>query len=292
MGSSNHTFGESGFARTDDDRSLHYMVSGSGPVTVVFESGLGFSRSCWGLVQPAIARLTRAVVYDRAGFGDSEVDVAPRTIARMARDLGALLDHLGTGPFLLVGHSWGGPIIRRVAADMPGRVRGLVLVDPTDENCDLYFTSAVRRNFALTRSITPFLARTGLYRALGSRPGRVQPADVAADHSRDDFGIAGATAATAELAVFHPELEKLRDSAPEIGDIEVSLISGARASRLERAQRLAIRAAHRRSVETFANARMIDAVTSGHSVMFEQPQLVIDEIATMLRLDTTRLPAR
>ncbi|CAM4513136.1 alpha/beta fold hydrolase [Paenibacillus typhae] len=71
------------------------------------ESGMGMSRSCWGLVQPLIGEATRAVVYDRAGIGRSEADSAPQTLARIAGDLSFLLQQLGSGPFILVGHSRG-----------------------------------------------------------------------------------------------------------------------------------------------------------------------------------------
>ncbi|MET7402474.1 alpha/beta fold hydrolase, partial [Dactylosporangium sp. NPDC005572] len=57
----------------------------------------------------------------------------PRTPARLADDLGALLGSL-TGPFVLVGHSWGGPIVRLLASRNAAPVKGLVLVDPSDEN--------------------------------------------------------------------------------------------------------------------------------------------------------------
>ncbi len=61
-----------------------------------------------GLVQPLIGEATRAVVYDRAGIGRSEADSAPQTLARIAGDLSFLLQQLGSGPFILVGHSRGG----------------------------------------------------------------------------------------------------------------------------------------------------------------------------------------
>src|SRR5690242_18850088 len=96
-----HTFGSSAYIQTRDGRKLHYMSKGIGELTVVFESGMGLSRSTWGLVAPAIAEHARAVVYDRAGAGRSEVDSAPRSLNRMAEDLGDLLSELGAGPFIL-----------------------------------------------------------------------------------------------------------------------------------------------------------------------------------------------
>lgn len=72
-----------------------------------------------------------------------------RRLHTLAEDLGDLLDHLERvgpgGPFLLVGHSWGGPLVRLAAAAQPARVAGPVLVDPTDESCDLLFQPALRR---------------------------------------------------------------------------------------------------------------------------------------------------
>lgn len=92
---SSHTFGSSAFVQTRDGRKLHYMSRGTGELTVVFESGMGASRSNWGLVAPAIVEHARAVVYDRAGAGRSDVDSAPRSLERIAGDLGELLTALG-----------------------------------------------------------------------------------------------------------------------------------------------------------------------------------------------------
>ncbi|MFJ7242872.1 alpha/beta fold hydrolase [Streptomyces olivaceus] len=71
------------------------------------------------MLQPAVAPHARAVAYDRSGLGRSTPDPAGRTLARMADDLGALLDHFGPGPFLLVGHSAGGPLVRLAASRAP-----------------------------------------------------------------------------------------------------------------------------------------------------------------------------
>ncbi|SHS49715.1 transmembrane protein [Mycobacteroides abscessus subsp. abscessus] len=72
-----HTLGSSNYVTTADGRALHYQVAGSGEPTVVFESGMGFSRTAWGLVQPLVAQRLRSVVYDRANLGRSDDDPAP-----------------------------------------------------------------------------------------------------------------------------------------------------------------------------------------------------------------------
>lgn len=278
-----HTYGTSEHATTADGRRLHYMEAGAGTPVVVFESGMGLSRSSWGLVQPAVAERTRAVVYDRAGTGRSDPDPEPRTLARLTGDLLALLAALGPGPFVLVGHSWGGPIVRSAAAALgPGAVRGLVLVDQGDERCDLYFEPAAARRFAMTAKLLPATARLGLFRLGGSRPGRVQPADVAADHRREDFSPSAARAMVAELDSFLADLAALRAAPPDLGDIEVSVISGTKPARADRKARTAIVAAHRETADALPGGRFVAASGSGHLVMFSEPELIVREVLRML----------
>lgn len=277
-----HTYGQSFFHTVGDGRRLHYMVNGSGTPTVVFESGMGFSRSVWGLVQPLVAERARTVVYDRAGTGRSDPDTAPRTLRRITDDLDSLLRALGPGPFILVGHSWGGPIIRVAAATDPSRIRGIVLVDQSDEHCDMYFDPSGSKRQAMMRVLVPLLARIGIYRLLGSRAGCIQPADVAADHRNEDFTEQAARAMIAELAPFVDELAKLRDEPLDLGDLEVSLISGTKMSLLERSVRPAIAAAHRQAAAALANGRWVEAPKSGHLVMFSEPELIVNEINRMI----------
>ncbi|NWL89493.1 alpha/beta hydrolase [Paenibacillus sp. 79R4] len=277
-----HSFGTSTFISTNNGRRLHYMVKGEGSPTVVFESGLGFSRSTWGLVHPAIAKATRAVVYDRAGLGKSEPDDKPRTLARMADDLSCLLDALGPGPFILVGHSWGGPMIRVAASRNLARIRGLILVDPSDEQCDLYFAPASQRQFALNRLLLPPLARLGLYRLLGSIPGRAQPDDVYKEHRREDFTVRSAKTAAAESDSFLTELAALRETPPFLGNTEISIITGTKITWMERKVRPAVMKAHQKSVSALPNGRWVEASSSGHLINFSEPQLIIHEIMGMI----------
>src|SRR5262245_61991418 len=110
---------------------LHLHCTGSGSPAVILDAALGASSISWSLVQPEVARLTRTCSYDRAGFGWSDAGPMPRTAGRVADELHVLLKRAGlTPPFVLVGHSFGGLVMRILAARHRHDVAGLVLVDP------------------------------------------------------------------------------------------------------------------------------------------------------------------
>jgi pimeloyl-ACP methyl ester carboxylesterase len=112
---------------------MHIECQGEGSPTVILEAGLGGGgQGAWLDVLPKIAPTTRVCTYDRAGLGSSRQRAGnPKTsVGDMAGELWRLLAaaHVD-GPYVLVGHSFGGMIIRVVAHDHPDAVRGLVLVD-------------------------------------------------------------------------------------------------------------------------------------------------------------------
>lgn len=276
-----HSLGTSSFITTRDGRELHYMSKGTGNLTVVFESGMGASRSSWGLVAPSVAEHCRTVVYDRSGLGRSDVDSENRNLRRLADDLEDLLSALGPGPYILVGHSWGGPVARTAAAADLSRIKGLVLVDPSDEHCGLYFSRLTKINFALNSLLLPFLARTGLLRRMGSASGGALPKDVKQDHLFEDFTVRAARTAAAESKAFLDDLSSLQVAPPRLGNAEVSVISGTKAGKGERKIRPAIVEAHHRTVGKLPNARWVEAAQSGHMVIYTEPQLIVDEILRM-----------
>ena len=168
------------WATTRDGRRLHFERRGTGSPVVVFEAGMGASRNEWGAVVPAVAERTTTVAYDRSGLGRSPRDPEPRPLARLVSDAVDLLEHLRDGPFVLVGHSWGGPIVRSVAAQAPDRVAGLVLVDQSDEGCELFFSKGNERQVRLSTPLMPLAARLGLVRMGVSRLARSLPEPAAA----------------------------------------------------------------------------------------------------------------
>lgn len=84
----------------------------------------------WTIVQPEVAKWTRACSYDRAGAGFSDPGPMPRTSVRIAAELRSALRNAGIPqPYILVGNAFGGDNVRTFAARYPAEVAGLVLVE-------------------------------------------------------------------------------------------------------------------------------------------------------------------
>ena len=113
-----------------DGTRLNLYCMGSGSPAVVFDSGWEDWAPVWTIVQPEVAKWTRACSYDRAGAGFSEPGPLPRTSVRIADELRSALHNGGIeGPYILVGHAFGGDNVRTFAARYPAEVAGLVLVE-------------------------------------------------------------------------------------------------------------------------------------------------------------------
>jgi pimeloyl-ACP methyl ester carboxylesterase len=108
------------------------QASPTNPI-VVFEAGFMVDGlSAWTSILSDVAGFAPVVAYDRAGVGGSEPDGIDPTAGHVARNLHRLLAALGAEPpYVLVGHSLGGPFIRMFAHLFPDEVAGLVFIDPT-----------------------------------------------------------------------------------------------------------------------------------------------------------------
>jgi pimeloyl-ACP methyl ester carboxylesterase len=123
---------------------LNFYCTGAGSPTVVFDSGWGDWAPVWAIVQPAVAKWTRACSYDRAGAGYSDPGPMPRTSMRIADELLSGLGNAGIhGPYILVGNAFGGDNVRTFAARHPSEVAGLVLVE-----ADIASTPEERQGYA------------------------------------------------------------------------------------------------------------------------------------------------
>ena len=114
--------------------SLHINCVGQGSPTVVLDGGSGEMSAQWVWVQREVSDTTRVCAYDRAGMGWSEMGPDPRDAKQITSELHTLLSKAGIeGPYVLVGHSYGGMYMQTYAARYPDEVAGVALVDSSTD---------------------------------------------------------------------------------------------------------------------------------------------------------------
>lgn len=114
-----------------EGRRLYLLEKGSGATTVLFESGIAATNLNWHHIQEKVASFSTTASYDRSGLGWSSPSRSPRTPTNIASELHKMLDEAGIKPpYILVGHSFGGLVMRRFALRYPQEVTSIILVDP------------------------------------------------------------------------------------------------------------------------------------------------------------------
>jgi len=127
---------------------------------VVFEGGAAQWLGTWNPIFDQVAAIAPAIAYDRRGIGMSEFDGEPQTLKHVASSLRALLADMRVAPpYVLVGHSYGGALIRVFAHEFPTEVKGLVYLDSTD----------VDMTYAEVDALSPN-ARPFVYQLMGAIP--------------------------------------------------------------------------------------------------------------------------
>ena len=112
------------------DHRMHIDCVGQGSPTVVLDTALGAMSASWVRVQQEVSGTTRVCAYDRAGMGWSQSGPEPRDAKQVAGELHALLEGAGIdGPYVLVGHSFGGLYMQTYAARYPEEVAGVGLIE-------------------------------------------------------------------------------------------------------------------------------------------------------------------
>lgn len=142
---------------------MHIHCIGEGNPTVVMEAGLNDFSLQWNAVHTEIGQFAKVCVYDRAGFGWSEASPHPRTVATMVNELHTLLQNADVeAPYVMVGHSFGGIVVREYAHQYPDEVTGMVLVDSAHEHhfvripAFATLTEAMASQFKLFASLNSF----------------------------------------------------------------------------------------------------------------------------------------
>jgi pimeloyl-ACP methyl ester carboxylesterase len=147
---------------------LHMNLAGdaAGGPTVVLEAGMASMSSNWAWVRDELAPDYRVITYDRAGLGWSERGTGAVDAATSADQLHTALTAVGAAaPYVLVGHSYGGLVVRMFADQYPEEVIGLALVDASHPDQWVHIpASRGGRTVAAGNRLTAVLAAFGLLR--------------------------------------------------------------------------------------------------------------------------------
>ena len=270
--------------RTPEGRALRLHPRGTGAALVLFEAGLGAGGASWGSVLEALPEDVHGLAYDRAGYGGSTSAAGARDLGALVTDLLAVVDAVEHERLVLVGHSWGGPIVRGAAARLRtlGRpAAGIVLVDPAEELADLYFTRTARAMNGVQGAVMPLLSRLGLLAPLQRSAARSLPAPCRDEAAASVATPAAARAVRAESRHITAGLLGLRlDPPPPLGTA-VTVVSGRLSEGLGRRMRDELTDAHRARAEV-EGGRFVAAEHSGHVIAATEPELIAGEIVRLL----------
>lgn len=282
---------------------LHFHRQGSGGPVVVLEAGIAGSSLGWALVQPAIAGFTTVCSYDRAGLGWSSQLRRKPSVRGMTDDLARLLRLSGLpGPFVLVGHSFGGLLLGAFAHRYPELAAGLLLLDPPSATSWSTCSDVDRKRLAIGARLSrrgALLARFGIVRAalalftagrksvskwigrtaagkgsatlerlvgeVGKLPPAVWPALRA--HWSNPKGFLAMAAYLESL----PQCATEALSMPVPRDIPVVILSAANATAIELEERNRLIAGNPR-------ARHAVLPFAGHWLQLERPEIVVDAV--------------
>ncbi|HEU5034836.1 MAG TPA: alpha/beta hydrolase [Mycobacteriales bacterium] len=270
-----------------DERRLRAVTAGTGDgPLVVFEAGMSAPAASWAHTQREISAHARTLSYDRAGYGGSDLDPHDRTLERIVDDLVALLDGLGErDPVVLVGHSWGGPIIRLFADRYPTRVAGLVFVDATLVEV---MTGRNAKVVAASFVVMSLLARLG---GSGLIMRFTLPHGAAPEISSDDLSIMTRDYACAqamragrrEAAQIIPALPTLRRlQAAGTPDVPTVCLQAGRVERGMQQQRPLFNRTAAELMAAVPNGRAVVVDGAGHLLPQERPAVVREAILDVL----------
>lgn len=269
---------------------LHLHCVGTGSPTVVIDAGWGDWSGGWSRVQPEAAKTTQVCTYDRAGMGHSESGPLPRTAEHFARELHVLLQQAGVpGPYVLVGHSFGGAPVRVFAHNYAPEVAGVVLIEsmnPGEFGTPVSATTATPPDSGAVSITNRFLtnlltlpARVGLVRLVTGPVAGLSPDDANA-YTAHSVTVRALQAAIDEGRGMHEALAQAH-RVTTLGSVPLIVLSrGLREGSAGEDEKWQLEQSE--LLQLSSDSRQVFADKSGHNIQFDQPAAAVAAIVQMV----------
>jgi pimeloyl-ACP methyl ester carboxylesterase len=244
---------------------LYFRIIPGQRLAILLESGGGMDSTEWNALAPRLAQETGATVvaYDRAGFGQSDLPETPYDLREDTAALWRGLRSLGLDrDLVLVGHSYGGFLIRFEAAEHPEAVRGLVFVDPFT----VEFVDALGIDYCNNHPMMGKLPFDASHPETLNKLQRAVVRMVGAPHRN----LAEKTAVVRKAIV------------PD--GIPVRVITSGTAWLPDPDEIKAWRDSHERFTASITGALLVLAEKSGHMIPYSQPDLIVSVVSEVVRL--------
>lgn len=220
-------------------------------VTVIFESGMGDGAGAWikkDLVKQVVP-LANVIIYDRGGYGKSGQGPTARNVAQLSQELDAIVKTLPSNQkVVLVGHSFGGMIIRDWAVKHPAQLKGLLFVDPSHENYTNPTQEQEDKMYSLSKTLYG-----------------------------QNSGVAREARELRESAAYVATLGNL----PDVPTIVITSMKVAPDKTQE--DRQLWYNAHQQLGKGISNFKHIVTEKSGHSIHEDEPELVVEQLKALIR---------
>jgi len=240
---------------------LNFRIIKGNNLTILLEAGGGMDSREWNKIAPELAGRTGATIvsYDRAGFGKSDLPETPL-------DMGEEIEWLWQGlqklelqkDLILVGHSFGGWMIRLFASEHPEAVRGMVFVDPfTNEFVDMLGIEYLDN-----------------HPMAGKIPFDTSHPDKLSKYQRALVRMVGDG--------LGPKMEVMRKTSVR-SEIPVAVITSGKPFLPKKEEQEAWRLSHEQMAASIEGATLIVAEESDHMVPSRQPELIIEAVLDVIK---------